>query len=124
LVGEGIYWLKLREEKSPFSPQTQEFQEHEEVFLPGFPFPRPIISYALPVEKESFEGKKVIKFDSNADDWAFFLPEEELVYAAFSGRVEWAGENESQKVIRLIGDEEKLVWKYLFTGKFLVENGW
>ncbi len=123
LVGEGIYWLKLREEEPPFSSQTQEPQEEEEAFLPGSPSPHPIISYALPVGKESFEGKRVIKFDSNADDWAFFLPEGEPVYAAFSGRVEWAGENEPQKIIRLISDEEKLVWKYIFTGEVLVENG-
>jgi len=122
LIGEGVYWLKLRKEKEQVTPQLPQ-ESQVESFLPKSASPHPTGAFEAPVKEESIAKGKAIQFDSNANDWAVFLPEGELIYAAFSGQAEWAGENDPQKIIILTSEDGGLVWKYFFVGKPLIKNG-
>jgi len=124
LIGEGTYYLKLRKEKkqaTSFSSPTRA-PSQAEVFFPS-PISHPTIALGAPVQKESLTKGEMIQLDYNVDDWAFSLSEGEPIYAAFSGRVELAGENDPQKLIVLRSEDDQLVWKYLFSGIPEIKNG-
>ena len=117
LLGEGVYFLKLKREKAQINLPS--FQEIPSVSVS----PHPILTFAPPVKQENLVKGKTVQLDYGINDWAVFLPEGEGVYAGFSGFVEWAGEGSLQKVIMLKSEDGKLTWKYLFVGEPLIQNG-
>jgi len=146
LIGGGIYWLKFkRGERKVVSPPTSSFpsqiREQEvvlealsqttsapssetqgEVFFPS-PVSHPQIVLEAPVSKESLTKGKLVQMEYGVNDWSFSLAEGEPVYAAFSGWVEFGGENELQKLIILTSEDGKLIWKYFLTGGLEVKRG-
>lgn len=122
VLGEGVYYFKLKKEKTEvISSRPQE--SHPELSSSVSVSPQPMVTFELPVKQENLIKGKTAQLDYGINDWAVFLPEGESVYAGFSGFAEWAGEGSLQKVIMLKSEDGKLMWKYLFVGEPLIQNG-
>ena len=121
LLGEGIYWFRLgkKKEQQEVSPTSS---PEVQTFLP-IPIAHPPGTFFSPIAKENLGTGKIVNLNYKVDDLAFSLLEGELIYAAFPGRVEVAGNvDDPQKVIMLYGKENDLNWKYIFSGTAIVKN--
>lgn len=109
-----LFWSR-KQEKDLSSQETS---------LPAANF-QDLTKFFIPIERDKLEESKLVQMDYGFNDLGFRLKDEGVVYAAFSGQVNLAGERTSaQKIIFLQSSKDpRLGWKYLFSGDFLVEEG-
>jgi hypothetical protein len=117
-----VFFLRTKNQKQEKDSITSQNAGKEAWLITGIP--QSLESFVDPLSTTQIESSVLIQVDFGVDSLGFKAKEGSTVLAGFEGYVNLAGQETDQQLIMLTSlNDSKIMWKYLFTGDFLVKEG-